>query len=283
MNSYVLIVFATIQFSLQFLFNQKYQQENGSSMSSALSFSIYKSAFIAALMLLLNGLRFEFTWFSFLIAGIYALTGVLGTYFTLISFSRINLSVYSVFAMMGGMILPVLYGTIFCREEYNAAKVICCALITVSLVLTLKSGKHSRSGYLCYSAVFILNGLAGVLSRIHQSSIYPHVDSQSYLVISSIISLIVCIILQLFTDKKLVSLGGRSLAYVAGYAVFNGIGNLFLLLALRVLPASVQYPIVTGGVIVCSTIISHIRKEKLRLQDYLSAAIAFAAAVIISL
>ena len=60
-------------------------------------------------------------------------------------------------------------------------------------------------------------------------------------------------------------------------------GNLFLLIALAVLPASVQYPLVTGGVMVCSTIISTIRKEKLTARDYAATVVALLASIFIAI
>lgn len=45
---------------------------------------------------------------------------------------------------------------------------------------------------------------------------------------------------------------------------------------------SVQYPLVTGGVMVFSTIISALRKEKLTKIDYIAAAISFVASVLMA-
>ena len=79
---------------------------------------------------------------------------------------------------------------------------------------------------------------------------------------------------------------GKNILFVSGYGVFNGLGNLFLLIALsgeHALPASVQYPLVTGGVMVCSTVISTIRREKLTVREYVATAISLLASVFIAL
>jgi drug/metabolite transporter (DMT)-like permease len=65
------------------------------------------------------------------------------------------------------------------------------------------------------------------------------------------------------------------------YAACSGIGNLLCLIALTSLDASVQYPIITGGVMVFSTVISIIRKEKPSARTLISAAIAFISTVLI--
>ena len=55
------------------------------------------------------------------------------------------------------------------------------------------------------------------------------------------------------------------------YSVLKSVGNLLLLIALIYLPASVQYPVVTGGVIIISTLIVIIRKEKITKRELLAA------------
>ena len=56
-----------------------------------------------------------------------------------------------------------------------------------------------------------------------------------------------------------------------------------LLIALLHLPASVQYPVVTGGVIIMSTLIDIIRREKITQKELLAAGIAFVATVLMAM
>ena len=79
------------------------------------------------------------------------------------------------------------------------------------------------------------------------------------------------------------AMNGKSHGYCAGYSVLCSVGNLLLLLALLHLPASVQYPIVTGGVIVFSTAIALLRRERVTKKEILAAAIAFAASALMAL
>jgi multidrug transporter EmrE-like cation transporter len=68
---------------------------------------------------------------------------------------------------------------------------------------------------------------------------------------------------------------------LSGYAVCNGIGNLFCQIALTTLPASVQYPIITGGVMVFSTLISLARQEPIGGKTYLAATLACLSTILI--
>lgn len=67
------------------------------------------------------------------------------------------------------------------------------------------------------------------------------------------------------------------------YSVVNGIGNLLLLIALLYVPASVQYPVVTGGTIVISTLISLIKRDKITKKELMAAGIAFVATCFMAL
>ncbi len=279
---YALVFSATILFALQFLFNKKFEEQRGSDLKSALEFTLYKSIVIVVIMLIISGFKVNITLFSTILAVIYSVACITMTYFSMKAFSVANLSVYSVFSMLGGMLLPFLLGVGFYNEKLTVFKIICCALIAVSVLLNLKSGKQSKKAFLYYMAVFLLNGSGGVISKIHQSSTFEHTDSMGFLFLSSLTSIIISGVWLLVQNKKIPLIKGKMLMYTAGYGVFNGMGNLLLLISLSHLPASVQYPLVTGGVMVFSTIISAIRKEKLSKTDYIAAGISFVASVLMA-
>ena len=282
MQYYLLVSAATVLFALQFLFNQKFEEHRGNTLKSALEFTLYKSIVIVVMMLIISGFRITITLFSVILAIIYAVACILMTYFSMKAFAVANLSVYSVFSMLGGMLLPFLAGVGFYNEELTAFKIVCCLLIIVSVLLNLKGGKQSKTAFLYYMAVFILNGSVGVISKVHQSSELLHTDSTGFMLLTSVVSIIISALWLLIQHKKIPLIKGKSLGFAAGYGIFNGVGNWLLLISLVNLPASVQYPLVTGGVMVFSTIISAVRKEKLSKTDYIAAAISFVASVLMA-
>ena len=281
MAYYSLVVIATVMFAVQFLFNQKFQQNYGSNTKATLVFTLYKSAVATVIMLVISGFKVKITPFSLLLAAISAVSGILMLYFSLKAFSVANLSVYSVFSMLGGMILPFLLGVCFYNEKLTLLKVVCCILIIVAVLLNIKKGENGKKAILYYMAVFVLNGMAGVISKIHQSSQYEITDSTGFTLLINLISVVICSVWLLFGYKKIPLIKGKNLLYSSGYGVLNGVGNLLLLIALSNLPASVQYPLVTGGVMFFSTIISLIQKEKLTKKDYLATAVSLVASVLI--
>lgn len=284
---YFLVIISTVLFSLQFLFNQRFQQTYGTGMKATQIFSLYKSLVIILMMLLISGFKVQFSWFSLGMATIYAVSSIAMGYYSLKAFAVANLSVYSVFSMLGGMILPFFLGVLFFDEgDKLVFKIICCVLIVVAVLLNIKSGKQDKKALFYYFAVFVLNGMSGVISKLHQSSGISPVDSTSFMLWSAVVTVAISAAWLLIAYKGIPLVKGKNILFVTGYGVFNGLGNLFLLIALsgeNGLPASVQYPLVTGGVMVCSTIISTIRKEKLTVREYIATFIALLASIFIAL
>lgn len=281
--SFILISVSAVLFSLQFLFSQIYQKNNGTGLKATVVFSGYSKAVIMAIMLFIMKFQLEFHWFSFLIGIVYAINGLLMTYFSLKAFAVTNLSVYSVFSMLGGMILPFLLGVAVYNEKIDIYKILCCLLIAVSVILTGKTekGKNKNSGY--YLFVFIFNGMSGILFKIHQSTAFPHCGSTNFMFWASLSEMVICAAILLFLGEKPTVLCKKDVLSVIGYGAFCGIGNLFVLIATGFIPASVQYPIITGGVMALSTFIAVLLGQNVSLKSKIAAGIAFAASVFMAL
>ena len=279
---YILLLISAMLFSLQFFCQQKYEQRNGTEVGAALSFSLYKGLAVMVMMFVIGKFKIEFTGFSFWLSGVYALCYILMIYFSLKAFSVANLSVYSVFTMLGGMTLPFVVGVTLYSEDISVFKIICCLLIVIAVLLNIQKGQSSKKAFLYYMLVFVLNGSVGVISKVHQASSIPHVDSTSCMFWSGMFTVIICCIWLKLSGNKIPFFKDMNLVYSAGDGFLNGIGDLILFIAVIHIPASVQYPLVTGGVMVFSTIISILRKEKLRKLEYLAAAIAFVSSVLMA-
>lgn len=277
---YALLTAAALLFAMQFLFNQQFRKLNGDGDDSTVIFAGYTHGISFLIMLILSGFKLEITWFSMLIGAIYAIVVLGYNYASLKSFATANLSVFSIYAMLGGMLLPLAYGVIFCKEELNIFKIFCIILIGVATSLSFEKSETKGNNLKYYFGVFILNGMVGVLSKIHQSNTELAVDSKSFMATVNACVFIICLAYQLIKNKKIAKVSLKSLGSISGHAFCNGIGNLFCLIALVSLPASVQFPITTGGVMVFSTIISLIRKEKPSVKTLISTAIAFISTVL---
>lgn len=275
---YLMITASALLFSMQFVFNNGYQKNSGSDWCSALKFSLYTSITGLILLFFINHFQMKITLFSLAIAALYGVINIAFSYSSIKAFSYANLSVYSVFSMIGGMVLPFLYG-IFCGEKATAARLVCCGFIVVSVLLSINRGRQSSKALRYYFAVFFLNGMVGVLSKFHQSYTAYSVDSASFVMLTKIATTLLSFILLLILKEKSFAVHKKAFAFCAGHSVFNSFGNLMLLIALNHLPASVQYPIVTGGVIVFSTTIDLLRKVKVAKKEILAAVIALLSSI----
>ncbi len=278
---YLLLILAAFLFAVQFLFNQQYRRLKGEGLEATMTFSLYTSAISFVILFALGRFQLHITWFSLLIAVLYAAVCLLSSYAGLKAFGTANLSVYSIFMMLGGMLLPFAYGILFANEALSFAKALSILLICAAVGCSFEKGAEGKNAYRFYAAIFILNGLVGVLSKIHLSVAALAVDSYSFMATIQLALLAMCLLYSLITRQGIPKPSGKLYLCLSGYAVCNGIGNLFCQIALTSLPASVQYPIITGGVMVFSTLISLARRELIGGKTYLAAALACLSTILI--
>lgn len=277
---YCFIAVSAVMFGLQFFFNRAFQKNEGNSIDSALIFSLLTSVGVAVIMFIINKGRIEFTAFSFAMALIASLIGIAFVYFSAFVFDRVNLSVYSLFSMLGGMILPAIYGIVFYSEDFSVRLVLCIVVIIVALFIGTDLKVDKKTIIYC-SVVFVLNGLAGAVSKCHQSSEMA-TSSSNFMLIKSIITVLICIaVLMIKRMKFKLNSPIKSVCASMCYAFFTGIANFLVLVALIHVNASVQYPMITGGTIVVSLIISIVGREKVTYKNVISAALALAATMLI--
>jgi hypothetical protein len=177
-----------------------------------------------------------------------AVSSILLTYCGFKALGRINLSLYSLFMMLGGMALPFLQGILFYGEGISVQKCVCFLFICLSLTVTVKRSE-SKGGAIYYVLIFILNGLAGVLSKIFTESGFEKTSAAGYSLIIALCSAVLSgAMLLFFRGGHRLSAGGITVAVAGG--VVNRVANFILVIALMHVDASVQYPLVTGGVMI---------------------------------
>ena len=76
--------------------------------------------------------------------------------------------------------------------------------------------------------------------------------------------------------KQLPKIDKASFGYLGAYGILNKVANYMLLIALAHVPASTQYPMVTGGVMIVSTILGFFTAKKPSKKEIISVALSFA-------
>lgn len=304
---YVLLFTSALLFAGQFLLTKLFQKYNGQGLQSTLKLTIFAYLTIAIFFFVkaqigAQSIKFGFSIFTLLMTLGISVISISCVYLSIKVLSFANMSVYSMFMMIGSIIMPSLVGLIFYKETLTWLKAICIILVLVAVVLTIKVDKQGSSlkALICYVGVFFLNGMIGVLFTIHQNQ--PNLSAYSeyvdgilvsnsdvfmswYGISTVIVSLVAFIILKISNAKKKQEISQTqnkcsllkvlivSLIVAVSYGLTNGFGNYFISISTtpNALGSSITFPIVDGGTIVFSTLLGVlIYKEKLSFKTIVS-------------
>lgn len=272
---YGMVTVAVCMFGVQFLFSDRYQKENGNTPASSLTMTFLSSLVGAVFLLVINRFSLGFTPFTLLTASVAAINSMLCTFCTLKSLGKVNLSLYSMFSMLGGMLLPMLAGIVFYNEPVTLGLVLCVVLVAIALALSV-SKSTQKGGWLYFIGVFVFNGMAGVISKFFESASFPKANPASYSIYLALVMLVLSGTVLLCMGKRVQKPNKKAVLAALSGGTLNQLANYLLLVALAVLPASVQYSFVTGGVIIVSTVISALSGQKPSVRECLGVAISFA-------
>ena len=273
---YFLVIAAVAMFGGCFALNDVYRKLRSSSMKSSMESSFVGSFAGLFLMLVMNGFHFDVTPFTLIIAFLASVNDMAFTYFSFKSLESTNLSIYSLFSMLGGMALPFCQGILFYGEAVTVSKVVCFVFVFIALLLTVSRDK-GRRGTFFYAAVFILNGMAGALTKIFEAAPYEKAGAEAYSAWICVFTLVISgVMWMIFSRKeKMGRYTWKAFSVGAMNGSLNRIANFLLVLALAHLDASVQYPLVTGGVIIVSTLINLFSDKKPSKREIGAVAMAF--------
>lgn len=280
--NYILVIIATVLLALDFALQKKYQAGEGADISAGLKFNALNGLFTALIFFALSGFKAEFSLFSFVLAFLMALFGIL---YVILGFKilKVNgMAVYSLFLMSGGMLLPYLFGVLFLNEPLTALRIIGTLIILLAVILSNKTKfKLKVSFFLLCLSVFILNGFVSIISKCHQiNTTFNPVSSTAFVMYSGIGKFIFgCVALPFCKEKtKFMPFCSKNTVFIViGSALIGGISYMLQLIGAKELPATVLYPIVSGGSIIFSALSGKVFfKEKLSSYQLISIALCFA-------
>lgn len=302
MTAYIIILLAVFCFAGQFAFTKMYESSVKQTTATSLVMLVVTSVIGTVLYLFIGGFRVEFSAISVFWAVLFALVMIPYYMIGIKVLSLGSLAVYGMFMMLGGMLVPFFYGVWFLRESVSVAQIFGTVLLTGFIILQAisqsdsketssekKSAKTKIIFFVLCLIIFFLNGLTGVIAKAHQIS-EGAVDEVSFTVISCALTAIFSLILlafeflrdrkeksrQVMTTLKIKPLWIMTLIGAATYT-----GNFLHLLAANDVPASVQFPLVSGGVIVLSALVSFFAfKEKMSAKEWISIGGAFLSTIL---
>ncbi len=256
MKEYIFVILSAVLLAVDFLIARLYQKAEGTTPVKVFRFNFFIGLFSVVIFFFINGCRFEFTWFSAILALVMTSLAIL---YTLIGFKVLaegNTAYYSFFLMTGGMVVPYLWGLLFLNEKFSLLRMAGLALIIGAAFVIHAGGKKlSPKIIVMCASIFLLNGFVSVISKEHQISDMA-VSSSAYVILTSLVKVFVCGgILIAYSVKGGNSVprqksGVKSTLLLAGSALVSGLSYMLQLNGASKLPATVLYPIVTGGSIV---------------------------------
>lgn len=280
-----MLLAAVLLLAGDFAVNKLYQKKVGSDVRSALGFNAVNGLLTAVIFFLingtLNGFSFEFQMYSVCLATAMA---VFGFSYNLIGFRMLrdgNMASYTLFLMTGGMMIPYVVGLIALDEPFSLLRTLGLAVIFsgVFCANTPKT-RPSRKYLMMGCAVFALNGLVSTVSKLHQiAESFPTASAASFVMLSGLAKFVLCSVAVLVMKKR----GDenapkrRSAVWlIALSALIGGVSYLLQLIGAKNLPATVLYPIITGGAIIFSALAGRIFfKEKIARMTLAGIALCF--------
>ena len=175
---YVLLFASALIFSLQFLITRQYQRINGTGFLGAVRLSFFAYLTIAIFFFVKGCIttgtfNFGFSWFTLLMTLGISVVSLACVYMGIKVLSFGDMSVYSVFMMLGSLILPSIVGIVFFNEKLTWLKAVAILLMFSAIIFSVSSidkSKINLKAILFYIGIFVMNGMIGVFMTIHQNN-----------------------------------------------------------------------------------------------------------------
>ena len=290
MIHYILVFLAVVLLAVNFALNKVYQKGRGESIREGIWFNLTLGIFTALFMWGMNGFRFEWSPYSFIMAAFMAVfTGA----YTLLGFRIIamgKVAVFTQFLMLGGMIVPYVFGIFYLGEEFSFLRLIGLILMTVSIFLSGGKGGEeiTKKRFLVFlllcAAVFFLNGGCSVTSKLHQiETVHQTVSATVFVAYTGVFKAILsALMLPFFKKEEAGEAPQKGMGFVILVTLLSALASavsyLFQLLGASHLPATVLYPMITGGTVVLTALAGFLCfGEKLSKRELLGVALCFIA------
>lgn len=267
--SYVLIITAVFLLAGDFIISKLYQNRAGASVVPGLFFNAILGLSTAILICIVRAVSGEtgglFTPYSILMATGVALAGVS---YLLIGFRMLKageMAVYTLFLMTGGMLVPYVWGIFALNEKFSVYRFIGLLLIIGGVICSNQKKESINRRYLLMGlCVFVLNGLLSIISKMHQiEEVQATVSALSFVMLTGFLKFVLCTIALAIVCKKQSQAMKEipmktSLPIIVASAIVGGTSYLLQLVSASNIPATLLYPLMTGGSVVFTAIVGRI-------------------------
>lgn len=185
------------------------------------------------------------------------------------------------------LIIPTFYGLLFLGERGSVFFFFGVAALLVALVLVNKSSDSTpiTGKWLFYVAIaFAGNGMCS-LSQTLQQNAFQGAGKNEFMILALLFVVLGSTIMMLLQERKNIRVYIKH-GTVKGLAcgIANGIVNMLVMVLLGTMPASVVFPLITGGSIVFTYVISRTAfREKLSKRQTIGFVLGVASIILLNL
>ena len=311
---YAMLIGASFLFGSQFMVTKAFEKNYGKTVRASLSFSLLYSLFAGVIFFIIklisSGTVFNLNPFSLCMAFGLSLVNILSSTIGIKTLALGDIAVYSLFLMLGGMIVPFFAGIVFLKESVSVCNLIGVAIMIIALCLPVFFGKKSKNAgeaqtdgdtkkktsvffYVLCVFLFILNGLSSTLSKFNSvregAALGAEFTFYTY-GIQFVISLAAFALTTALgksdktqNEEKQPGILFRPVAIGCGaaFGAVNGTAFLMSSVAAEHVVAVAQYPLITGATILFSSLLAFLfYREKPTALQLVQIVISLAATIL---
>ena len=306
---YFYMAISTLGMVGNFMLQKVYQNRYCKNTKDLLLLPLLRGVFSVIIYVAILGFTFKFSGFTAIMALIFALCNSYNTVIGLVIMKQCSMATFSMFIMIGGMLLPFLAGIIFLGESLTVFNVIAMVLLLLGIfAIYAQKGKFkmTKLGTILCISVFFVNGCTSITSKFHQINInaLSSMDFASWIAVWIVVIMgLLYIGYSLYSlkrkkqeektqedkplvekkpiDKKALVL---SMAIMFALGAITCITNVCQFKGASTIPASVIYPVNTGGTIVLLTLFGAVcYKEKLNKASIIGVSLGLIATILFAL
>ena len=311
---YAMLIGASFLFGSQFMVTKAFEKNYGKTVRASLSFSLLYSLFAGVIFFIIklvsSGTVFNLNPFSLCMAFGLSLVNILSSAIGIKTLALGDIAVYSLFLMLGGMIVPFFAGIVFLKESISVCNLIGVAILIIAHCLpvffgikTKNAGEAQTDGdtkkktsvflYVLCVFLFILNGLSSTLSKFKSvrggAALGAEFTFYTY-GIQFVISLAAFALTtasgksdKTQNEEKQPVILFRPVAIGCGaaFGAVNGTAFLMSSVAAEHVVAVAQYPLITGATILFSSLLAFLfYREKPTALQLVQIVISLAATIL---
>ncbi len=311
---YAMLIGASFLFGSQFMVTKAFEKNYGKTVRASLSFSLLYSLFAGVIFFIIklvsSGTVFNLNPFSLCMAFGLSLVNILSSAIGIKTLALGDIAVYSLFLMLGGMIVPFFAGIVFLKESVSVCNLIGVAIMIIALCLPVFFGKKNKNAgeaqtdgdtkkktsvffYVLCVFLFILNGLSSTLSKFNSvregAALGAEFTFYTY-GIQFVISLAAFALTtasgksdKMQNEEKQPGILFRPVAIGCGaaFGAVNGMAFLMSSVAAEHVVAVAQYPLITGATILFSSLLAFLfYREKPTALQLVQIVISLAATIL---